>query len=179
MSKWLNWACKIGLNAWARIICSWTRPRRSSCGAALVSVSINCRFRQSLSVKVVHPASVMRDLGVWIDRSLSMSTTMVVLGSYAVLRQLDSIRRSVNRESLIGLVMSLVLTRLDYCNMFGAYYLKTAGDTARLGYVWNNGAPIGNDIQSNGYVIESQHGDLVEVCALWVFFFYFLLVLFR
>jgi len=28
----------------------------------------------------------------------------------------SSIRRSVSRESLIGLVVSLVLTRLDYCN---------------------------------------------------------------
>jgi len=27
-----------------------------------------------------------------------------------------SIRRSISRESLIGLVVSLVLTRLDYCN---------------------------------------------------------------
>jgi len=30
--------------------------------------------------------------------------------------QLNSIRRSVSRESLIGLVVPLVLTRLDYCN---------------------------------------------------------------
>ena len=66
----------------------------------------------------VHPASVVRDLGVWIDRGLSMSThvTKVVAGCFAVLRQLNSIRRSVSRESLIGLVVSLVLTRLDYCN---------------------------------------------------------------
>jgi len=69
----------------------------------------------------VHPASVVRDLGVWIDRGLSMSThsthvTKVVAGCIAVLRQLNSIRRSDGRESLIGLVVSLVLTRLDYCN---------------------------------------------------------------
>jgi len=66
----------------------------------------------------VHPASVVRDLGVWIDRGLSMSTHVikVVAGCFAVLRQLNSIRRSVSRESLIGLVVSLVLTRLDYCN---------------------------------------------------------------
>ena len=65
----------------------------------------------------VHSASV-RDLGVWIDRGLSMSThvTKVVAGCFAVLRQLNSIRRSVSRESLIGLVVSLVLIRLDYCN---------------------------------------------------------------
>ena len=37
-------------------------------------------------------------------------------GCFAVLCQRNSIRRSVRRESLIGLVVSLVLTRLDYCN---------------------------------------------------------------
>jgi len=60
----------------------------------------------------------VRDLGVWTDRGLSMSThvTKVVAGCFAVLRQLNSISRSVSRESLIGLVVSLVLTRLDYCN---------------------------------------------------------------
>ena len=68
----------------------------------------------------VHSASV-RDLGVWIDRGLSMSThvTKVVAGSFADLLycvNFHSIRRSVSRESLIGLVQSLVMTRLDYCN---------------------------------------------------------------
>ena len=63
----------------------------------------------------VHPASVVRDLGVWIDSGLSMSThvTKVVAGCFAVLRQLNSIRHSVSWESLIALVVSLVLTRLD------------------------------------------------------------------
>jgi len=53
-----------------------------------------------------------------IDRGLSMSThvTKFVAGCVAVLHQRNSIRRSVSRESLIGLVVSLVLTRLDYCN---------------------------------------------------------------
>jgi len=63
----------------------------------------------------VHPASDRRDLGVWIDRGLSMSTQCYQgCRRVFVLRQLNSIRRSVSRESLIGLVVSLVLTRLDY-----------------------------------------------------------------
>ena len=45
-----------------------------------------------------------------------MYVTKVVAGCFAVLRQLNSICRSVSRESLIGLVVPLVLTRLDYCN---------------------------------------------------------------
>ena len=54
----------------------------------------------SIEGNSVHPASVVRDLGVWIDRGLSMSThvTKVVAGCFAVLRQLNSIRRSVSRE---------------------------------------------------------------------------------
>jgi len=56
--------------------------------------------------------------GLWIDRGLStsMHVTKVVSGCFAVLHQLYSICRSVSRESLIGLVVSLVLTWLDYWN---------------------------------------------------------------
>jgi len=45
-----------------------------------------------------------------------MHVTKVVSDCVAVLRQLYSIRRSVSRDSLIGLVVSLVITRLDHCN---------------------------------------------------------------
>jgi len=72
-----------------------------------------------ISGNSVDPASVMRDLEVWIDRGLSMLThvTKVVSGCFAVLRQLySSIGRSVSRESFIGLVVFLVITRLDHCN---------------------------------------------------------------
>ena len=77
-----------------------------------------------------NPATVVRDLEVWIDRGLTMSThvSKVVSGCFAVLRQLYSIRRSVSQESLIGLVVSVVLTRLDHCNAllagFPAYQLE-------------------------------------------------------
>jgi hypothetical protein len=66
----------------------------------------------------VSPASLVRDLGVWIDSGLTMSPHVVktAAGCFAVLRQLRSVRRSLSRESLISLVVSLVLTRLDYCN---------------------------------------------------------------
>ena len=47
---------------------------------------------------------------------MSTHVTKVVARCFAVLRQLNSIHRSVSRESLIRLVVSLVLTRLDYCN---------------------------------------------------------------
>ena len=61
----------------------------------------------------VGPSSVVRDLGVWIDNGLTMSThvTKVV----ASLRQLRSVRRSLSHESFTRLMVALVLARLDYC----------------------------------------------------------------
>jgi len=75
-----------------------------------------------ISGNSVDPASVVHSCVTlesgWIDRGLSMSThvTKIVSGCFAVLRQLYSICRSVSWESLIALVVSLVLARLDHCN---------------------------------------------------------------
>jgi len=56
----------------------------------------------------VHPASVVRDLGVWIDRGpMSTHVTQGRRRIFAVLCQLNSIRRSVSRESLIGLIRTV------------------------------------------------------------------------
>jgi len=56
----------------------------------------------------VCPSSVVRDLGVWIDDGLTMSThiTKVVSGCFASLRQLRSVRRS-SQESSTRLVVAL------------------------------------------------------------------------
>lgn len=64
----------------------------------------------------VEPARSVRDLGIYLDADISMRThvSRTVSGCFAVLRQLRSIRRSVNRQVLLSLVVSLVLTRLDY-----------------------------------------------------------------
>lgn len=64
----------------------------------------------------VAPVRSTRDLGIYIDSDLSMNThiTKTVSSCFAVLRQLRSIRQSVSRPVLITLVVSLVLTRLDY-----------------------------------------------------------------
>jgi Reverse transcriptase (RNA-dependent DNA polymerase) len=64
----------------------------------------------------VMPVRSVRDLGIYVDSDLSMRTHVArtVSGCFAVLRQLRSIRRSVSVPVLQSLVVSLVLTRLDY-----------------------------------------------------------------
>jgi len=66
----------------------------------------------------VAPASVVRDLGIYLDSDLSMRSHVgkTVSACFAVLRQLRSVRRSLPRSVLQSLVTSLVLSRLDYGN---------------------------------------------------------------
>ena len=69
----------------------------------------------------VTPASVVRDLGIYIDSDVSMRShvTKTVSACFAVLRQLRSVRplrRSVPRSVFQSLVTFLVLTRLDHGN---------------------------------------------------------------
>lgn len=72
---------------------------------------------------LVAPVPSARNLGIYLDSDLSMRThvTKIAAGCFAVLRQLRSIRRSVSRSVMTTLVVSLVLTRLDYgsATLFG------------------------------------------------------------
>ena len=65
----------------------------------------------------VMPASVVRDLGIYIDSDVSMRSHVAktVRACFAALRQLRSVRRSVPRPVFQSLV-SLVMSRLDYGN---------------------------------------------------------------
>jgi len=66
----------------------------------------------------VAPASVVRDLRIYLDSDLSMRSHVrtTVSACFAVLCQLRSVRRSLPRSVLQSLVTSLVLSRLDYGN---------------------------------------------------------------
>jgi hypothetical protein len=108
-------------------VASWTKANRLQLNTAKTEVLWCSSRRQMHQLPIqpltacgscVTPASLVQDLGVWIDSSLTMSPHVVktAAGCFAVLRQLRSVWRSLSRESLTSLVVSLVLTRLDYCN---------------------------------------------------------------
>ena len=77
---------------------------------------------------IIEPSASVRDLGIYLDCDVSMKThvSKVVSGCFAVLRRLRSIRSSVTRPVFVSLVVSLVLSRLDYGNA------TLAGITDRL-----------------------------------------------
>ena len=71
-----------------------------------------------IGTDTVRPAPFVRDLGIYLDADASMTThvSKTVSNCFAVLRQIRSIRRSVSQPVLVSLVVSLVLSRLDYGN---------------------------------------------------------------
>jgi len=76
----------------------------------------------SLTIRVgsetTSPSTTARDLGVYIDSDLSMRSHVqwTVAGCFAALWQIRSVRRSMPPTTLETLVVSLVLTWLDYGN---------------------------------------------------------------
>src|SRR6218665_1796471 len=61
----------------------------------------------------------VRDLSLILDRDLSMSShiTGLVRTSFAILRQLTSVYRSLTQDATCHLVQSLILSRIDHCNV--------------------------------------------------------------
>jgi exonuclease III len=106
-------------------VASWMRSNRLQLNTAKTEVlwcSSARRQHQIPGVPLrvgaddVIPVRAVRDLGIHIDSDVSMTkhVTKTVSTCFAALRQIRSIRRSVSRPVLVSLVVSLVLTRLDY-----------------------------------------------------------------
>ena len=66
----------------------------------------------------VQPVSAVRDLGIMLDAEVTMSThvSAVVRASFAALRRIRSVRRSIPRRALLTLIQALVVSKVDYCN---------------------------------------------------------------
>ena len=69
-----------------------------------------------LGPDTVTPSQSVRNLGIHLDADLSMQThvSKTVSACFCVLRRIRSIRHSVTKPLLLTLVVSLVLSRLDY-----------------------------------------------------------------
>jgi hypothetical protein len=106
-------------------VAHWMRSNRLQLNTAKTEVlwCASSRRQHQLSASplmvgpdAVSPASCVRDLGVYVDNDLSMTThiSKTVASCFAALRQIRSIRRSLSQLVLSSLVASLVLSRLDY-----------------------------------------------------------------
>jgi len=66
----------------------------------------------------IAPSSVVRDLGIYLDSSLSMTTHIfkTVSNCFSAMTLIRSVCRSVSKAVLLSLVTALVLSRIDYGN---------------------------------------------------------------
>ena len=84
-----------------------------------------------------HISQFTRDLGVFIDRELTMEAHVsnTVRGCMYQLCQLRSVKRSLTLDSRRALVTAFVASRIDYCN--GVLYGVAKGEIQRLQMVLN------------------------------------------
>ena len=66
----------------------------------------------------MQPAAAVRDLGLLLDRELSMKQHVIKVAAicYYHLRRLRQTRRRVGIEVTMRLVLALIMSRIDYCN---------------------------------------------------------------
>ena len=66
----------------------------------------------------IKPSTEVRNLGVWLDSNLSMSSHIAKICSFVLyhLYNIRRIRKYLSREATETLVHALVTSRLDYCN---------------------------------------------------------------
>ena len=66
----------------------------------------------------IQPSDVVRDLGVFLDNTLSMTNhiSSVTKSCFFHLRRIRQIKRCLNEKCLRTLVQATVISRLDYCN---------------------------------------------------------------
>src|SRR5664279_883044 len=106
-------------------VASWMRSNRLQLNNAKTEVLWCSSARRQhqiptvplmVGTDAVAPVQSVRDLGIYLDSDVSMSThvSRTTSSCFTVLRQIRSIRRSVTRPVLLSLVVTLVLSRLDY-----------------------------------------------------------------
>jgi len=124
--------CLLGLNISAGTGCRRAVPGRIQTFGCIYAVELYTSSPSSarrehqipavprmVGQDAVSPVRSVRDLGIHLNCNISMRTHIVktVSSCFAVLRQIRSISRSVTWQvlvSLVEVVVSLVLTRLDY-----------------------------------------------------------------
>ena len=89
-------------------------------------MSLTCFCRDDLSFPDIHlsdgsikPVKVVRDLGVFFDEHLSGDYNVgnVTRRCYYHLRQIKSVRRHLDDDTIKSVLHSFVSSRLDYCNV--------------------------------------------------------------
>ena len=97
----------------------------NSSKSEFVWCSFSCRVKNLdcktfvIGASAVQPKNEIHNLSLIFERGLSMTSyiTGLVRTSFAILRQLRSVFRSLTQDATHHLVQNLILNRIDYCNV--------------------------------------------------------------
>ena len=114
----------------------------------------------------ITPSTVVRDLGVYLDSTLDLHdhVSKLAQSSFYTLRRLRSIRNKISRDDTVTLVVSLVFSRLDYCNAILAGL--PASTLAPLQRVQNAAARLVFELKPHDHITSSLR-DLHWLPIVW------------
>ena len=132
-------------------VSAWTRSNRLQLNPSKTEVLWCSSGRRQHQIPVtpvgiggasITPVSTVRDLGVHINSDVTMAShvTATVRACFAVLRQIQSVRRSLPHAMLVTLLRALVISKVDYCNSVLAGVTKS--QLVRLQSVLNAAARL-------------------------------------
>jgi hypothetical protein len=108
--------------------------------------SAGCNFQDfpdlSVGPVIIHPSSYIRCLGVHLDQHLRLDhqITAVSKASYFQLRQLKSISKNMDSDTIRSVLQAFLCTRLDYCSAL--YYGLPTQQINRLQRIQNSAARL-------------------------------------
>ena len=103
----------------------------------------------------IDPSLCVRNLGVWFDSHLSMSTHVTKLCNPAFyhLHNIRCIRKYLSRDSLLALIHAFVTSRLDFCNSL--LYGLPKSQIVKLQRVQNAAARLALNISKYSHVTQA------------------------
>jgi len=112
--------CTDGVALWMRS--NWLQPNTTKIKVLWCASNRQQHQLPQVALRVgidyVTPTTSVNNIGIYVNSDVSMLTRVsrTVSSCFATLRQLRSIRRSTSQAVLLSLVISLVLSHLDYGN---------------------------------------------------------------
>ena len=112
----------------------------------------------------IDPSLCVRNLGVWFDSHLSMSTYVTKRGnsSFYHLHNIRCIRKYLSRDSLLVLIHSFITSRLDFCN--GLLYGLPKSQNVKLQRIQNAAARLAMNIGKYSHVTLVKHSKIFTGC---------------
>ena len=114
----------------------------------------------------IDPSLCVRNIGVWFDSRLSMSTHVTKLcnSSFYHLPDIRCIRKYLSRDHLLALIHAFITSRLDFCNSL--QYGLAKSQIIKLQRIQNAAARIAINIGKYSHVTQAlQDLHWLPVCA--------------